>query len=258
MFLVYVDESGNTGLNLKDQQQPVFILAAMILHESKWFVLEGKFLEISRKYLGSVLPSPYELHTMDLKNGRGSFKELSFERRLSFRDDLLTLLIEDDVRIIYRRIIKSKFSEFCESQYGSGIKVNPYIMALPFVCVEVDHFIHEAGRQDLGMLIFDEQQENLNDAELSLRTLRLDSDSSLKTSNIVEKGFFINSSKSYALQLVDLAAYYIRKYEEHKLQLRVSDYDKQTFPKIEKLVSTGIGSNVVDVLEWVKHNYISK
>jgi len=34
MNLVYIDESGNTGLNLKDPQQPVFLLAAMILPES--------------------------------------------------------------------------------------------------------------------------------------------------------------------------------------------------------------------------------
>jgi len=39
MNLVYIDESGSTGLNLKDSQQPVFLLAAMILPESKWFSL---------------------------------------------------------------------------------------------------------------------------------------------------------------------------------------------------------------------------
>jgi len=70
------------------------------------------------------------------------------------------------------------------------------------------------------MFIFDEQKETLDDAERSLRTLRLDSTSVLKTSNIIEKGFFIDSSKSFALQLVDLAAYYIRKYEENELGLR--------------------------------------
>jgi len=32
MNLIYIDESGNTGLNLKDSQQPVFLLATLILH----------------------------------------------------------------------------------------------------------------------------------------------------------------------------------------------------------------------------------
>ncbi|MHC4636915.1 MAG: DUF3800 domain-containing protein [Planctomycetota bacterium] len=165
-------------------------------------------------------------------------------------------LIENKIQVIYRRIIKSRFAEFCEKQYGTGIKVNPYIMALPFICIEVDYYLRQIGQDELGMLIFDEQSETLSDVELSLRTLRLDSSSILKTTKLIEKGFFVDTSKSYALQLVDLAAYYIRKYEEDKLKFRVSDYDKQTFTKVEKLTSVGVGSNIKDILEWIKVNHI--
>ena len=256
MTLVYIDESGNTGLNLKDTQQPVFLLAAMILPESKWFLLEELFLDIARKYFGHPLPSPFEIQAKDLKSGRGLFQKLTFKQQLSFRDEMLLLLIDNQVTIIYRRIIKSKFAAFCEKHYGPGIKVNPYIMALPFVCMEVDHYLRRIGSEQLGMFIFDEQKETLEDAERSLRTLRLDSSSILKTTNIIEKGFFIDSSKSFALQLVDLTAYYIRKYEENELGIRVSDIDKQTFKTVKRLVSTGIGSNVVDILEWIKKYYI--
>lgn len=256
MNLVYIDESGNTGLNLKDSQQPVFLLAAMILPESKWFLLEKLFLNIVRKYFGDPLPSPFEIQAKDLKNRRGVFESLTFAQQLSFRDGILQLLLDNKIAVIYRRIIKSKFAAFCEQHYGPGIKVNPYIMALPFVCMEVDHYLQQTGDDRLGMFIFDEQKEALDDAERSLRTLRLDSKSILKTTNIIEKGFFIDSSKSFALQLVDIAAYYIRKYEENELGLRVSDIDKQTFGKIKELVSTGVGSSVVDILEWVKKHYI--
>lgn len=106
------------------------------------------------------------------------------------------------------------------------------------------------------MLIFDETKEHLGDVERSLRTLRLEPESILKTTNIVEKGFFVDSSKSFGLQLIDLSAYYIRKYEEHKMGIKVSELDKQTFVKIETLISTGIGSDVKDVLDWVRKYYI--
>lgn len=256
MNFVYIDESGNTGLNLKDPQQPVFLLAAMILPESKWFSLERLFFNAARKYFGDPLPSPFEIQAKDLKSGRGIFENLTFTQQLSFRDEMLQLLVDNEIAIVYRRIIKSNFGAFCEENYGPGIKVDPYVMALPFVCMEVDHYLRQKGGDELGMLIFDEQKENLDYAERSLRTLRLDSTSVLKTTNIIEKGFFIDSSKSFALQLVDLAAYYVRKYEEDKLKLRVSNFDKQTFDKIEKLISTGVGSNVGDILEWVKNNCI--
>jgi hypothetical protein len=233
MNLVYIDESGNTGLNLKDTQQPVFLLAAMILPESKWFPLEELFLNTARKYFGDPLPTPFEIQAKDLKSGRGIFENLTFTQQLSFRDKMLQLLLDNKIAAIYMRIIKSKFAAFCDEQYGPGIKVNPYIMALPFVCMEVDDYLRQTGEDQLGMFIFDEQKETLDDAERSLRTLRLDSESILKTTNIIEKGFFIDSSKSFALQLLDIVAYYIRKYEENELGLRVSDIDKQTFDKIK-------------------------
>jgi hypothetical protein len=256
MNFVYIDESGNTGLNLGDPQQPIFILAALIIPESKWFSLENSFFNTAGKYFGEPLPSLFEVQVKDLKSGRGVFKNLDFSQQLSFRDEMLQLLLDNKIDIIYRRIIKRKFAIFCEEKYGPGIRVNPYIMALPFVCMEVDHYLRRKGHDELGMFIFDEQKENLDAAELSLRTLRLDSKSILKTTNIIEKGFFIDSSKSFALQLADLAAYYVRKFEESELGFKVSDIDKQTFNKIQKLVSTGIGSRTLDVLAWVKDYYM--
>jgi hypothetical protein len=256
MNLIYIDESGNTGLNLKDPQQPIFILAGMMLHSSQWFVLEEQFFRIIKKYWPKAIPYAFEIHAKELKSRRGPFEELSLEQQLCFRDEILQLLVDNDIRVVYRRIIKRNFADFCESNYGTGIKVNPYIMALPFVCMEVSHYLKKKGKEELGMFIFDEQKENMDNAERSLRTLRLDSESILKTNNIIEKGFFIDSAKSFALQLVDLAAYYIRKYEEDSLGYRVGDIDKQTFGSIEKIISSGVGSRVVDVLEWVKKNHI--
>jgi hypothetical protein len=257
MNLVYVDESGNTGLNLKDSQQPVFILAAMIVLEHAWFILERDFFRTARGLFGADLAYPFEIHATDLKSGRRFFKDLPLERRLSFRDQMLQLLVDSEVVVIYRRIIKAKFEAFCVDHYGPGIKVNPYVMALPFVCMEVDHYLRHQGPDQLGMLIFDEQKENLDAVERSLRTLRLDSTSILKTTNIVEKGFFVDSSKSFALQLVDIAAYHIRKYEESKSGFRVNPLDAQTFGNLRKLISTGVGSDLIDVVEWVK-NYFAK
>lgn len=256
MNFVYIDESGNTGLNLKDPQQPVFLMAAPILPESKWFLLEKSFFQIAIRCFGDPLPHNFEIQAKDLKGRRGIFKDLGLKEQLFFRDEMLQLLLNKEIKVIYRRIIKKRFAAFCDRHYGQGIKVNPYIMALPFVCTEVDHYLRQKSPNELGMFIFDEQKENLDDAERSLRTLRLDSSSILKTTNIIEKGFFIDSAKSFGLQLVDLTAYYIRKYEENELGLRVSEIDKQTFGKIKKLTAASVGSNIVDTLEWVKRYYV--
>ena len=255
MNLVYIDESGNSGLNLKDPQQPVFLMAALILHSSKWFSLEKDFYNILEKYMDSGKTRRIELHAIDLKTRRKGFAKITPEESIKIRNEMLQLLLDYEIPVVYRRIIKTQFAQFCEEKYGPGIKINPYIMALPFVCMEVNHYLRQKGSDELGMFIFDEQKEALDDTEKTLRTLRLDPDSVLKTTNIIEKGLFVDSSKNFAIQLTDLVAYYIRKYEENKLKIRVSEFDKQTFKSIEKITSTGIGSKTEDILDWIQHHF---
>ena len=40
MHLIYFDESGNSGTNLADPQQPVFVLGALIVPENAWQAVE--------------------------------------------------------------------------------------------------------------------------------------------------------------------------------------------------------------------------
>ncbi|PKL44080.1 MAG: hypothetical protein CVV39_08425 [Planctomycetes bacterium HGW-Planctomycetes-1] len=256
MNLVYIDDTGNTGLNLKDNQQPIFVLVSIIIHSSKWFAMEKEFYDILKGYFGKELPEDFELKAVNLRSGANHFKGLSMESRLAIRDSMLELLLKYEIPLIYRRIIKSKFEVFCEKQYGPGIKINPYVMALPFVCMEIDNYLKQKTPAELGMLIFDEQKESFNEAEKSLKTLRLDPKSHLKTTNLIEKGFFVDSKKSFALQLTDIVAFYARKYEEYKLNKPVSNLDKQTFDTLKRLIPEGIQTKIEDIHEWIKQNYI--
>ena len=105
-------------------------------------------------------------------------------------------------------------------------------------------------------MIFD-QHKNLVDIENSLKTLRLDMKSTLTTHNLIEKGFFVDSSKSYAIQLVDFALYYIRKFEEDKIGKRVSPVHKEVFPIIEDITkSLDTHKKALDILEWIRENRV--
>jgi hypothetical protein len=256
MILVYIDESGDTGHNLSDKQQPVFVLGGLILPQSKWKDLERQFHQIIIQFFGYESAGDFELHTMDLVNRRGSFKPFSLEKTKSFRDKCLELIQNLEIKIVYRSIEKKEFQKFCEKTYGKGISIAPYIMALPFVCTRINELIK--AENDLGILIFDENH-NLVEIEKSLRTLRLDASSTLQADNLIEQGFFVDSSKSEALQLVDLVLYYIRKFEENKLGYKVSAHHQETFPIIERICESlrehGRGW---DILNWVESRLVGQ
>ncbi len=249
MILAYIDETGDTGTNLSDPQQPIFVLGAILIGQNQWKQLEEEYRTIINDYFSGSTPENFEMHTTDMVARCGSFKNASLKDTFELRDQLLNLLVTNKIPLFYRKIEKKKYSKFCEDYYGPGVKIDPYIMAFPFVSLRVNEWLKE--HNDLGIFIFDENKSHL-DIEKSIRSLRLTIDNELKMENIIEKGFFVDSRKSFAVQLVDVALYYIRKVEEDRIGKPVNKYHKQTFSTISKIaVSLDTYAKGGKILDWV-------
>lgn len=67
MYLMYVDESGDPGLN--NSPTPYFVLSGMVVHETKWRDLSDKFI-LFRKRLHQIygLPLRKEIHASEYIN----------------------------------------------------------------------------------------------------------------------------------------------------------------------------------------------
>jgi len=83
MYLVYLDESGNSGTNLSDTQQPIFILGALVVEESKWRSVEAGLEAIVEQHFPSPRPSSFEMHATELRNGKGYFRGIGVAQRLA-------------------------------------------------------------------------------------------------------------------------------------------------------------------------------
>ena len=102
---------------------------------------------------------------------------------------------------------------------GTGIVVNPHVAAFPLVARVVDDWLKSLPGSPLGIFISDENKEIVRDVEKSIKVLR-GIEGTLKLGQIIEKGFFIDSTKSVILQLCDLCAVSLRKREEAKAGFR--------------------------------------
>ncbi len=254
MYLIYIDESGDTGLKLSDPQQPVFLMAALAMEKRQWFDIEREFLTVVKDFNGGEIPDDFELHAMDMVSRRRSFKSFSKAQTIEFRDAIFKLTEKYfSNKIFYISIDKKRFGQFCLERYGEGVRIQPYIMALPFICMNVDCFLKKNRKH--GILIFDEKREGVADAEQALKVLRLDRNSSLNTSSLIEKGFFVDSQKSYPLQIIDMIAYYLRKFEEFKLGFQVSPVHRQVFKSIEEF-TTNIKDDIQGFTDY--SNFIEK
>ena len=249
MHIVYFDETGNTGTNLRDSQQPVFVLAAMIVPETAWQDLERGLQAAVDELLPPPFPEDFEVCGSALRNGEGYFHGRPVAVRLALRDRWLALACEHEAKLVYRAISKARFHRWVEGTFGSGVRINPYVVAFPLVSRVVNECLEACPGRPLGIFVFDENKEVARDVEKSLRILR-GVESPLRLGRIVEKGFFIDSRKSLMLQLCDVCAFSARKKEERPLGLPAREIDAGGIEALEPLIHRG-NEALWDVIAWV-------
>ena len=249
MYLIYFDESGNTGNNLNDAQQPLFVLCALAVPEAKWLHIEQDLHAETEKFFPSPRPDDFEIHATDLASGRRWFKLIPLADRVVFRDAWFAVAVKHELRIIYRAITKKRFERWIHATFGTGIAINPHVAAFPLVARVVDDWLKSLPGSPLGIFISDENKEIVHDVEKSIKVLR-GIEGTLKLGQIVEKGFFIDSSKSVILQLCDLCALALRKMEEAKAGFRDNPLHHSGIALLEPLIHRG-DEALQDVLAWI-------
>lgn len=250
MHLIYLDESGQTGNNLADPNQPVFVLGALVVDESVWLALERDLRDAIEKYFPSPRPEDFEIHATEISNPRkGHIKKFDIPHRIAFRDEWLRIAHRHGTRFIYRAIAKRRFQQWSHATFGKGVSINPHIAAFPLVARVVDDYLRSLPGAPLGIFISDENREVVRDVEKAIQHLR-GIEGSLKLAQIIEKGFFIESEKSLILQLCDLCVYSARRLEQQKMGIPIKSIDEGAIPLIEPLIHRG-NESFQDVIVWL-------
>lgn len=251
MHLIYLDESGQTGANLRDPVQPIFALGALVVPEACWLGLEKDLQAAIEAAFPQPRPDDFEIHATEISNPRKSFfKQYSISHRLAFRDDWFRLAQKHSLKFVYRAISKKRFADWSYNTFGSGVAINPHVAAFPLVARVVDDLLKSLPGSPLGIFISDENREVVGDIEKAIRFFR-GAEGVLKLSQIIEKGFFIESEKSLVLQLCDLCVYTARRREEKKTGMAVKSIDEGGIALIEPLIHVG-DERLRDVNSWLE------
>ncbi|MCC5841657.1 MAG: DUF3800 domain-containing protein [Opitutales bacterium] len=250
MYLIYIDESGNSGTNLQNPQQPVFALGALIIPESRWQRLESDLEKAVEKNFPGPRPDNFEVHAKELISGDNYFKSFTIPQRLALRDDWLDIAAAHELKFVCRAITKKRLQRWIHHSMGAGVALNPHVVAFPLVARVLDNYLRDQGPHTLGIFISDENKEIVRDVEKAIRALRV-IEGDLRLGQIVEKGFFIDSAKSLPLQLCDLCTYIARKREEMKIGRPERSIDRGAYEKLEPLLHRG-NESLLDVISWLK------
>ena len=95
MHFFYADETGSTGKDLRNVQQPVFALGGISVRDQGWNQTHNELQSVIREYFAPQdVPPGFELHAHELlsPNGDGPFAGHDRERRSALVDKMLDLL----------------------------------------------------------------------------------------------------------------------------------------------------------------------
>lgn len=194
-YVVYVDESGDHGLENIDRNYPVFVLAFCVFHKTHYAQQVVPAIESFKfKHFGHDL---VVLHETDIRKEKGGFRFTGRQHRESFLGELTDIIETSNFILIGCVIDKQRLREHSS---------NPYHLALGF-CLETLYELIEEKNQRATTHVVVECRGKREDAELELEFRRIsDGDNKFGRALPFKIVFADKKTNSSGLQLADLVA----------------------------------------------------
>lgn len=164
-YIVYVDESGDHGLESIDHQYPVFVLAFCVFHKGHYAEKVVPAVELFKfKHFGhdSVV-----LHENEIRKEKGDFKFSDRPEKEAFLEELTGIIQTNNFVLISCVIDKGRLKE------RDGLGSNPYHLALGFCLETLFEFIQEKKQIDYPTHVVVECRGKKEDKDLELEFRRI-------------------------------------------------------------------------------------
>ena len=219
MHFFYLDESGDTGANLEDGQQPIFVLGGIHLRDEGWNTTYAQLADLIGIYFDGALPAGFELHGCELLSpkGEGPFEGHPIDKRLTLVRDLFAILESRKHHVHYIALDKRRLAEALAAGVA-GLPAHastPYTLAYDYMITEIDLRVAEGlGQSARGMLIIDKKDEHAEAIVEITERRRFGKPVACRTKWIAEFSYPLDSKRNPFVQLSDLVILCLRRYFE--------------------------------------------
>jgi len=219
MYLFYLDESGNTGLDLASTVEAVHWLVVLGATEHDVRNIETDIRAIADAHFGQRARTPgFELHGAEIFGGRGVTRTLAPARRVDLFADVLGLLDTHRVHLWVRGIHKARLRERSLAQREDP--EHPSILAFRDVITSLDTWLrahqpaHDtacaSASNHLGLLVSDQQEEVSRALAVEFARHR---DTGIRS--LIDTIHYVRSRDSRLIQLVDCVAFIRNRFEKN-------------------------------------------
>ena len=205
MYILYADESGNTGTDYDNKSQPIFVLAGIRVKDSEWHTVndyfESKKINIYPEFKDN------EIHASELfnSNKKSIYNKYSWEENLKALEKVVDLICDCNISLYYSSIVKSSMKKFLTTKYKNSLKIDPYLYAFANM---YNSFNSDIQLENSYGIIFSDKLDNINEGMELLYPKLL-----CNNRNIIEQTHYLDSKKNNFIQMADVCALYINKYK---------------------------------------------
>jgi hypothetical protein len=203
LYVLYVDESGRSGLF--DQDQPYHILGGLAFHDSQWKAIESALIDCVDALVPPPRPPGWELHMAHIFHGKGHFREMPRDTREALVDCVIDLFGAFDITLFMMVINKSRLI----SQYA--YPAPPPRLAYEFMIERFDRYLSHREDQ-VGMIVSDDQKGEERTIRAAHEAYRRGGTSQQPIHNVIETPFFVPSHNSWMIQIVDVATFWCNRW----------------------------------------------
>ena len=217
MHFFYLDESGETGHDLLNPDQPIMVLGGISLRDEGWNATRVAFEALIGGFFGGAVLPDFELHAYDLlsPDGEGAFQGIDLGRRTGLAEDLLGLLEERRHNTHFIAFDKSRVHA---ADCGLVLAYNPsrpYLLGFDYMITWINWYVKERlGQSARGMIILDEKEEHHDDIERILQNRRSEGPQVHRVKWIVEVSYPVDSKRNPMIQMSDLVIFCVRRFLE--------------------------------------------
>lgn len=205
MYILYADESGNTGTDFDNSQQPIFVLGSVLVNENNWHninrLLDDKKAEIDPYFKNN------EVHTNEIFNSkkRTYFGKNDWHKNLEILEKLVVLISNLPIEFYYIAIDKKAFKKELKAKYGELVKIDPYLHSFSKLYTAI---CNNMKNKESNSMIFLDKQLNFNKELASFFPVIHQK----YVDNIIEYPMFLDSDSTNYIQIADILSFYVNKY----------------------------------------------
>ncbi len=198
-FVVYVDESGDHGLQTVDPNYPLFVLAFCVFYKGHY---AEKVVPALQKFKFNHFGHDIVvLHETEIRKETGAFRFANRQQKYAFLDQLTTIIDTSNFILISCVIDKARLLQ------RGAIPDNPYHLALGFCLETLYELLQEKQQDDKQTHVIVECRGKKEDNELELEFRRICDGANRMGKPLPFDIIFANKkTNSAGLQLADLVA----------------------------------------------------